>query len=159
MTKGHTLPDFSCVFHYHYMSCDCYPLTNKGKLFKEWWCLLSPTGGHRNCPKKERLLKHTDMTIHWKALEKHFLMVPLVFRFDFRGKKCIFWFFFLIKNPSILKALMRSHISITVSQYCYVSCFSQYRLIRPRPLNRHAAPRLYYAWTRDCWLKLSRLVD
>jgi hypothetical protein len=22
-----------------------------------------------------RLSKHTDMTIHWKALEKHFLMV------------------------------------------------------------------------------------
>jgi hypothetical protein len=24
-----------------------------------------------------RLLKPTDMTIHWKALEEHFLMVPL----------------------------------------------------------------------------------
>jgi hypothetical protein len=26
-----------------------------------------------------RLSKHTDMTIHWKGLEEHFLMVPLVF--------------------------------------------------------------------------------
>jgi hypothetical protein len=26
-----------------------------------------------------RLSKHTDTTIHWKALGKHFLMVPLVF--------------------------------------------------------------------------------
>jgi hypothetical protein len=25
-----------------------------------------------------RLSAHTDMTIHWKALEEHFLMVPLV---------------------------------------------------------------------------------
>jgi hypothetical protein len=25
------------------------------------------------------------MTIHWKALGKHFLMVPLVVRFSFRG--------------------------------------------------------------------------
>jgi hypothetical protein len=30
-------------------------------------------------PKKLRLSKPTDMTIHWKALEEHFLMVPLVF--------------------------------------------------------------------------------
>jgi hypothetical protein len=31
--------------------------------------------------------KPTDVTIHWKALEKHFLMVPLVFKFNhFRGK-------------------------------------------------------------------------
>jgi hypothetical protein len=32
------------------------------------------------------MLKPTDMTIHWKALEEHFMMVPLVFQFDFRGK-------------------------------------------------------------------------
>jgi hypothetical protein len=29
--------------------------------------------------KNLRLSKHTDMTIHWKAFEEHFLMVPLVF--------------------------------------------------------------------------------
>jgi hypothetical protein len=28
-----------------------------------------------------KLLKHTAMTIHWKAREEHFLMVPLVFKF------------------------------------------------------------------------------
>jgi hypothetical protein len=32
--------------------------------------------------KNLRLLKHTDMTIHWKGLEEHFLMVPLVYRFN-----------------------------------------------------------------------------
>jgi hypothetical protein len=30
------------------------------------------------CPKVLRLSKPTDMTIHLKALEEHFLMVPLV---------------------------------------------------------------------------------
>jgi hypothetical protein len=39
-------------------------------------------------PKNVRLSQHTDMTIHWKALEKHFLMVSLCFRCNyFRGKK------------------------------------------------------------------------
>jgi hypothetical protein len=32
-----------------------------------------------------RLLKPTDMTIHWKALEEHFLMVPLVFRCNLKA--------------------------------------------------------------------------
>jgi hypothetical protein len=26
----------------------------------------------------KRLPEHTNMTIHWKALEEHFLMVPLI---------------------------------------------------------------------------------
>jgi hypothetical protein len=30
-------------------------------------------------PKNVRLSKHADMTIHWKAIEVHFLMVPIVF--------------------------------------------------------------------------------
>jgi hypothetical protein len=52
--------------------------------------VLSPRVGHRNCPKNLRLSKYTDMTIHWKALEEHFLMV-LVFRFThFRGIKSAF---------------------------------------------------------------------
>jgi hypothetical protein len=39
------------------------------------------------------LLKPTHMTIHWKAHE-HFLMVPLVFRFNhFRGKYAFTEFF------------------------------------------------------------------
>jgi hypothetical protein len=45
-------------------------------------------GGTQKLPPKFfKLLKHTDMTIHWKMLEEHFLMVPLVFLFNhFRGK-------------------------------------------------------------------------
>jgi hypothetical protein len=31
--------------------------------------------GHKNCPTNLRLPKATDMTIHCKALEEHFLMV------------------------------------------------------------------------------------
>jgi hypothetical protein len=30
-------------------------------------------------PQNLRLSKHTDMTIHWKAIEEHFLVVSLVF--------------------------------------------------------------------------------
>jgi hypothetical protein len=37
---------------------------------------------NRNYPKDIRLSKTTDMTIHWKTLEKHFLMVPLVVQFN-----------------------------------------------------------------------------
>jgi ABC-type uncharacterized transport system permease subunit len=49
-----------------------------------------------------RLLKRTDMTIHWKALGKHFMMVPLVVRFiQFLGNKCIFCIF--LKKPQSLK--------------------------------------------------------
>jgi hypothetical protein len=56
------------------------------KFFFNWWWLLSPRAGHRNYPKHLRLSKPIDMTIHWKALEEHSLMVPLVFRFNhFRG--------------------------------------------------------------------------
>jgi hypothetical protein len=40
------------------------------------------------------LSKPTDMTIHWKALEKHFLMVPLVFRFNHFWKNNHFSEFF-----------------------------------------------------------------
>jgi hypothetical protein len=39
------------------------------------------------CTTKLRLSKPTDMTIHWKALDEHFLVVPLVFWFNhFRGE-------------------------------------------------------------------------
>jgi hypothetical protein len=45
-------------------------------------------------PQNLRLSKHTDMTIHWKGLEGHFLMVPLVFQFNhFRGKDSFSEFF------------------------------------------------------------------
>jgi hypothetical protein len=63
---------------------------------------LSP--GHRNCPKYLRLTKHIDITIHWKGLEEHFLMEPLVFWFNhFQGEKLIFGIF--IKKTSVLKEL------------------------------------------------------
>jgi hypothetical protein len=42
----------------------------------------------RNFPKNLRLSKPTDMTIHLKALEEHFLMVPLFVQFS--GGKPIF---------------------------------------------------------------------
>jgi hypothetical protein len=41
---------------------------------------------------------YTDITIHWKALEVHFLMVPLVFRFQFSGK---FFFNKVLMSPKI----------------------------------------------------------
>jgi hypothetical protein len=49
--------------------------------YKDWWWLLSLRLEHRNCQQNLRLSKHTDVTIHWKAIQKHFLMVRLVFRF------------------------------------------------------------------------------
>jgi hypothetical protein len=62
---------------------------------------LSPRVAHRNLQKYSWLSKPTDMTIQWKALENHFLMVPLVFRINSfstqpsagQGKKNIFWIF------------------------------------------------------------------
>jgi hypothetical protein len=44
---------------------------------------LASRAGHRNWPTKHlRLSKPTNMTIHWKALKEHFLVVPLFFRFN-----------------------------------------------------------------------------
>jgi hypothetical protein len=54
--------------------------------------------------RKLRYSKPIDMTIHWKGLEEHFLMVPLVFRFNHvQGEKNYFLIFFSQKN-SVLKA-------------------------------------------------------
>jgi hypothetical protein len=55
--------------------------------------------GHSKFQKNLRLLKHTDMTTHWKALEEHFLMVPLVFQFN-HFREMHFWDF---SQPSVLK--------------------------------------------------------
>jgi hypothetical protein len=50
-------------------------------------------GGTQKLPMSEP----TNMTIHWKALEEHFLMVPSVSRFKhFFGGKCFYEF--LIKK-------------------------------------------------------------
>jgi hypothetical protein len=41
-------------------------------------------------PPKLRLSKHTDMTIYWKALEEHLLIVQFSFLIQpFSGEKCI----------------------------------------------------------------------
>jgi hypothetical protein len=48
-------------------------------------------GTPKIAPKNLTLSKHTNMTIHWKGLEEHFLMAPLVFSFNhFWGYKVIF---------------------------------------------------------------------
>jgi hypothetical protein len=53
------------------------------------------------------------MTIHWKALEKHFLRVPLVFQFNhFRGKMHVLNFAFskkkiVLKGWSLLKGRLQ----------------------------------------------------
>jgi hypothetical protein len=45
-------------------------------------------GPNHEClgPRKCLGLQYTDMTIHWKALVEHFLMVPFAFQFIFRGE-------------------------------------------------------------------------
>jgi hypothetical protein len=41
--------------------------------------------------------KSTDITIHWKALGEHFLMVPFVFRFNHFSEGGSIWWIFLKK--------------------------------------------------------------
>jgi hypothetical protein len=51
-------------------------------------------GGTQKLPQNFGMLEHTDMTIHWKALEKHFLIIPLFLWVNhFFGEKYIFWIF------------------------------------------------------------------
>jgi hypothetical protein len=60
----------------------------------------SPRAGHRNVTNL-KWSQHTDMTIHWKALEEHFLMVPLNFDSTiFRGKSI---FLIFLKMPNSLR--------------------------------------------------------
>jgi hypothetical protein len=71
------------------------------------------------------------MTIHWKVLGKHFLMVPvpLVVRFiQFSGNKCIFCIF--LKKP-VLKELMGSFNSLMTSEG------QETGTIAPAPENAH----------------------
>jgi hypothetical protein len=58
----------------------------------------------QKCPKHLRLSKHIDMTIHWKALEEHFLVASLVFRFNYFWGKMHFLDF--SQKTSVLKELM-----------------------------------------------------
>jgi hypothetical protein len=63
-------------------------------------------GGTQKLPNKFRLSKHTDMTIHWKALEEHFLMVPLLFRFShFQGENPFSEFFSKNLSPERVKVV------------------------------------------------------
>jgi hypothetical protein len=63
--------------------------------------MKSPRVGHSNSKKKKEDLKHTD--IHWKALEEHFFMVPLDFRFNhFQGRN-VFSEFFSVRLLTGLK--------------------------------------------------------
>jgi hypothetical protein len=70
----------------------------------------SPTVGHRNCPKNLRLSKHTDMTIHWKAIEEHFLIVYTISIHPFSGENPFSEFY-----PKILSPLELNVESSTVS--------------------------------------------
>jgi hypothetical protein len=71
---------------------------------------MSPMAAHRNCSKNLSLSKHTDMTIHWKALQEHFLMVPLV---SIQGDE---FSEFFSKNLSLTLSGPRAHIG-TVQLY------------------------------------------
>jgi hypothetical protein len=50
--------------------------------------------GHKYWPKSLRLSKYSYMTIHWKDLQRHFLMVTLVFQFTHSWGKIKFSEFF-----------------------------------------------------------------
>jgi hypothetical protein len=50
-----------------------------------------------------RLSKYTDMTIRWKGLEEHFLVVPFVFRFNNLGEGGESFSEFFFKKKSVLK--------------------------------------------------------
>jgi hypothetical protein len=64
---------------------------------KPLWC------GQKLGPCTSRLLKHTDMTIHRKALEEHFLMTTLAFRFiHSQGKDTFSEFFSKNFSPKVL---------------------------------------------------------
>jgi hypothetical protein len=76
--------------------------------YKDWWRRLSPRVGQRNSPKKLRLSNPTDMTIHWKGLEEHFLLIPLFLMHQFTREKCIFWIF--LKESPVLRD--RLHVGI-----------------------------------------------
>jgi hypothetical protein len=58
--------------------------------------------GEKNCPQNVRLSKHTDKTIHWKAVDEHFLMVPLVFLGKIKNKFSEFF-----SKTAVLNELMQ----------------------------------------------------
>jgi hypothetical protein len=69
-------PSFSCCwgrlpFHLHLVQLNSLR-TDGYFCHQEWVTEIAP---------KLRMAKHRDMTIHWKALEEHFLMVPSTINF------------------------------------------------------------------------------
>jgi hypothetical protein len=74
----HVVPSCSTSFHFwvsFITFCNCLKILMVTSVTK------LPQKHCRNIP--------TDTTIHWKDLEEHFLMVPLVFRFDhFHQRLC-----------------------------------------------------------------------
>jgi hypothetical protein len=55
------------------------------------WPLESSHAGLSNGTISFKIVKTNDMTIHWKALEEHFLMVPLVLRLSKPTDMTIHW--------------------------------------------------------------------
>jgi hypothetical protein len=94
------------------------------ELFEDWWWLLSPRAGLRNCPKK-RLSKRTDMTIHWKVLKRtgtfSFPIQP------FLGEKIHFLNF--SQKISVLKELTQSINQIILCHITSVTMISHVTLL------------------------------
>jgi hypothetical protein len=77
-------------------------------ILKELMATSVTKGGTQKLPgpKILRLSKPTDMSIHWKALEEHFLMLSSVFRFNhIWGEKAFSEFF--SKIPSLFRKLQK----------------------------------------------------
>jgi hypothetical protein len=105
-------------------------VTQHGKCWTE--------AGHRNCQTNLRLSEHTDMTIHWKALEEHFLIAPLVFRFNLF--QCNFWIF--LKKPQSFFYFDRDG-SPTRSPLHFTPDF---QLRQHGPILRRFSRKLKYFW-------------
>jgi hypothetical protein len=94
------------------------------------WC-------HQNCPNKLRLSKHTDMTIHWKVLQEHFLMVS---------------FSEFLNTPTCLTL----HVFLNIHQIAIVVDFNFF-IIRSRLGNLYHHS---FTLTRDCgWWYFCLKVD
>jgi hypothetical protein len=74
----------------------------------------------------------SDMTIHWKALEEHFLMVPLVIRFNHLGNA---FSEFFSENLKSLKSI-RVILSPTLTDDSYS--------VKPCEINRQATLKNYH---------------
>jgi hypothetical protein len=88
------------------------------------------------------------MTIHGKAPDEHFLMLPLVFqfRFDFWGK-CIFWWNYALSRTDV--HYIWTEYSIT---WNYTWCYTKYRFIRWQYATSFVqCPLSTFEWTITLW--------